>query len=316
MQGIYGIYNTISDKWYVGQSACVEKRFRSHRSALKVGKHGNPHLQAAWAAYGAEAFHFILLEEVESLASVTEREEFWLRHKRATSCGVYNLRAVADSNYGIKFSPKACANMSAAQKGKKLSPTHIANIVLGLTGREVSPETRAKLSAVHAGRRLPPEVRANMSAGQKGRKLSAEHREKIGLGNRGKKCSLETRTKMSDAQKGRVFSLEHREKLSVARTGRKMSSASCAKISAANKGKKMSPEAITRTAAWHRGRKRSPEVCANISSAGRALSSEQVEKVFTLKEKGYSPREIAITFCVSRNTVYRVLNCKGVYKRV
>lgn len=52
--GIYGIHNTVSNKWYVGQSVNIERRQRVHTWSLRgEEKSPNNHLKAAWNKYAS-----------------------------------------------------------------------------------------------------------------------------------------------------------------------------------------------------------------------------------------------------------------------
>jgi group I intron endonuclease len=161
MQGIYGIHNTVSDKWYVGQTINTETRWRLHLVALRKNTGHNTHFKAAWDKYGPAAFVFVLLEEVTDAGQLTVREEFWLQTKRATSNGVYNKRPAAGSSRGVKMPPRtaeAAARNGAARRGQKRSL-----------------EARARMSAAHIGKPLTPERNAAFSVTMKGRSQSANH---------------------------------------------------------------------------------------------------------------------------------------------
>ena len=200
MQGVCGIHNTVSDKWYVGQSVDVHARFSVHRSRLKRHTSGcSPHLQASWDKYGANVFSFVVLEEVLSREELTDREEFWIQRKKVTSAGVYNIRPASHSNFGLTCSeetrkkmsgPRPClqgipltaahrAKLSAAHRGKKLSMEHRAKISAGNTGKIRSPETRELMAAAHRGRKLSPEHCAKLSAARKKRRSSPETRARV-----------------------------------------------------------------------------------------------------------------------------------------
>ena len=60
--GIYCIENIVNGKKYVGQSVDIYKRWRTHKSELKLHKHANDYLQRAWDKYGQNAFKFYILE--------------------------------------------------------------------------------------------------------------------------------------------------------------------------------------------------------------------------------------------------------------
>ena len=61
---IYRILNIINNCAYVGQTAMVNQRIKTHKSALKNSKHSNPQLQEEYNKYGKEAFIFEVIEEL------------------------------------------------------------------------------------------------------------------------------------------------------------------------------------------------------------------------------------------------------------
>jgi group I intron endonuclease len=179
-QGIYGIHNTVSDKWYVGQSVNIEGRFRQHLYTIRgKGNATNLHLSAAGKKYGEAAFEYLVLEIVEDATILTEREEFWIHTKRNSSSGVYNMKVSADSCWGFKHSLETRSRMSAAK-----------------LGRPLSLETRVKLSVAHKGKKLSPAHCAAL----RGRKMSSANWNALQRANKGHTVSLETRAKISAAQ--------------------------------------------------------------------------------------------------------------------
>ena len=63
--GIYMIINLATGDCYVGRSKRIETRWSQHRRDLKSGMHVCHKLQEAWTTYGADAFEFTVLEEVD-----------------------------------------------------------------------------------------------------------------------------------------------------------------------------------------------------------------------------------------------------------
>lgn len=59
--GIYKIQNTKNDKFYIGSSSNVSKRWAGHRYQLRTETHTNPHLQNSWNKYGESCFIFKIL---------------------------------------------------------------------------------------------------------------------------------------------------------------------------------------------------------------------------------------------------------------
>lgn len=51
MSGVYQIYNTETNKRYIGSSIDVQRRLKEHLRNLKANRHCNQHLQNAWNRY-------------------------------------------------------------------------------------------------------------------------------------------------------------------------------------------------------------------------------------------------------------------------
>jgi group I intron endonuclease len=85
MVGIYMWFNLVNGKVYVGSSSNVPRRKSHHISKLKVGKHHNAHLQAAWNKYGQANFDFIVIEVVEDLLWLRAREHAWILRLQAAN---------------------------------------------------------------------------------------------------------------------------------------------------------------------------------------------------------------------------------------
>ena len=75
MMGVYKILNTVDNKFYIGSSINIQKRFKGHTSALNKGIHNNQYLQRAWNKYGESSFAFIVLEEVFDIGNLRDREK-------------------------------------------------------------------------------------------------------------------------------------------------------------------------------------------------------------------------------------------------
>lgn len=97
--GIYLIKNKVNNNLYVGSSKkSIRERFWSHRTFLRMNKHGNPHLQNAWNKYGEVSFEFIELEYCESNECI-EREQYYID----ALLSEYNICVIAaNSRFGCK----------------------------------------------------------------------------------------------------------------------------------------------------------------------------------------------------------------------
>jgi predicted GIY-YIG superfamily endonuclease len=70
--GVYRI--TGPGRVYIGSSDDIPRRWHSHLSQLRGGRHHNYRLQAAWAEHGEAAFAFAVIEEVADLTDLIGAE--------------------------------------------------------------------------------------------------------------------------------------------------------------------------------------------------------------------------------------------------
>lgn len=182
---VYAIRNTVSGKVYIGSSCDIRRRFRTHRGHLEKGKHHNGRLQDAWRKYGADAFVFEVVEDVEA-AGLVARETDLLREALGSAAGTYNIielplepgrkpcaeatkAKIRAANTGYQHTPEAKAKMSAAARARRRGP--------------VPDETKAKIAAAHRGSKRKPvteEVKQRIRAYQTGQKRTAEHNANLG----------------------------------------------------------------------------------------------------------------------------------------
>ncbi len=100
--GVYRIVNKITNKFYIGSSKDVEKRFKIHISLLKRGKHINNHLQNAFNIDGYDSFVFEVIEECDSKI-LLEREQHYLdNHNKSL---MYNFSKTAGGGDNISYHP-------------------------------------------------------------------------------------------------------------------------------------------------------------------------------------------------------------------
>lgn len=85
--GVYVITNQASGKVYVGCTDNLTIRTRRHELDLRRGSHSNPYLQKAWNKYSEKDFSSSILEVVEDVSNLLEREEFWIQKLGAEESG-------------------------------------------------------------------------------------------------------------------------------------------------------------------------------------------------------------------------------------
>jgi group I intron endonuclease len=104
---IYSITHIISKKRYIGSAAIVLQRWYKHKYSLRVNKHPNSHLQAAWNKYGESNFKFEIIEEC-SKDKLIEREQYWIDfYDSANTDKGYNICSVAGNTSGRRLTSEA-----------------------------------------------------------------------------------------------------------------------------------------------------------------------------------------------------------------
>jgi group I intron endonuclease len=173
-----------------------------HKSLLNGCRHHSKHLQGAWSKYGQEAFDFFVLEFLDSVDRLVEREQYWIDHFNSADPHVgYNIAPKAWSSLGRKHPPEVIALMRITRKGKKKPPfsaEHKAALSASRIGNQwgrgipKSVEHKAALSAAKLGRKNPAIAESNRR--RKGKKIapcSPEHRAKLSAAwQRRKQCQL------------------------------------------------------------------------------------------------------------------------------
>jgi len=223
---IYSIKNIKTGKLYIGSAVNVKRRWQEHRTGLRGKCHRNGRLQNAWLKYGEDSFDFVILEQINDVSLLIEREQYWMDAMKSADKKVgYNICPIAGNALGTKRTPETKAKLSRLATGNRRK---------GVKRPPRSPEWSKRISEGQKGKVLSPEHKANISAGlrasasyaasniaKRGKPVSDETRAKMSLshtGMRGQKRSTESKEKMSAWQRGkkypdRVISEETREKL-------------------------------------------------------------------------------------------------------
>lgn len=167
--GIYKIINGTNNKYYVGSSYNVFRRWKKHRSYLRKNSHPNDYLQNAWLKHGEDTFRFEIIEEVkrENLDVVEQKyldiakQQQNLSYNLAfdASCPTRNMSEKTRQ----KMSEKAIEKFKDPAQRLKLSIAKRG--IPGLSGKDHpmfgrthTPEARALISAAmkkRCGRKNP-----------------------------------------------------------------------------------------------------------------------------------------------------------------
>lgn len=175
--GIYLITCTANGKVYVGSTGNFAKRWAVHRCHLRAGKHSNRHLNFAWKKYGESSFVFSVLEQVEDPDKLTEREQHYIDALNACDCGKgFNLRSIAASNLGYRYSDEQRSRLSEALRGREISEEHRRLLSLASKGKPKGEAHKAKCRIAGIGYRHTQEARASMSKTRTGKAIPAQRK--------------------------------------------------------------------------------------------------------------------------------------------
>ena len=138
ISGIYKIENKQNGKVYIGSSKNIHKRWKQHVSELRSKQHHNYNLQNAWHEYGEENFEFEIIEIVDDINQLIDREQ---HHIDLTKC--------YDYSYGYNVNPKAGKFLSI-DRTKKIQGSRRAKTTkedaITICQRIVSGESIRKIS--------------------------------------------------------------------------------------------------------------------------------------------------------------------------
>ena len=210
--GIYCIFNFEANKAYVGQAVDLKRRFGKHLLDLRKNRHVNRPLQESWNHYGEEAFEFSLVEEVETLADLTSREQLWMDTLKV-SVNLYNLCPAAESRLGKKHTPEAIEKIRAAGQGRPMSPK--AREAIRNYNANIPEEELQRRSRAMTGRKLSPETIAKRTASRGDWKPSKEHLQALKQANTGKKMSDKTKAALREGKQAKPISDETSHRMSI-----------------------------------------------------------------------------------------------------
>ena len=134
--GVYGIFSKIDDRVYIGSATNFDLRKKTHFDKLKSNVHVNKPLQNFVNKYGIEQVEFKILAKCPSEYCI-KLEQFFLDNYQDK----FNIRIIAESNFGLKASEETKQKMSDVKRGKK--PWNAG--VSGYSRQPQSEETKQKI---------------------------------------------------------------------------------------------------------------------------------------------------------------------------
>lgn len=165
--GVYGIFSKIDDRVYIGSATNFDLRKKTHFNKLKSNVHVNKPLQNFVNKYGIENIEFKILAKCPSEYCI-KLEQFFLDNFD----NKFNIRLIAESNFGLKFSEETKQKMSIKQKQRS------KEIINNNKNRIVSEETKFKMSESGKNKIFTDKHRQNLklAAQKRSKELSEKHK--------------------------------------------------------------------------------------------------------------------------------------------
>lgn len=165
--GVYGIFSKIDDRVYIGSATNFDLRKKTHFDKLKSNVHVNKPLQNFVNKYGIENVEFRILAKCPSEYCI-KLEQFFLDNFD----NKFNIRIIAESNFGLKFSEETKQKMSIKQKQRS------KEIINNNKNRIVSEKTKSKMSKAGKNKVFTDKHRQNLklAAQKRSKELSQKHK--------------------------------------------------------------------------------------------------------------------------------------------
>lgn len=165
--GVYGIFSKIDNRVYIGSATNFDLRKKTHFDKLKSNVHVNKPLQNFVNKYGIENVEFRILAKCPSEYCI-KLEQFFLDNFD----NKFNIRLIAESNFGLKASNETKQKMSIKQKQRS------KEIIDNNKNRIVSEETKSKMSKAGKNKVFTDEHKQNLklAAQKRSKELSQKHK--------------------------------------------------------------------------------------------------------------------------------------------
>lgn len=148
IMGIYCIECILSGKKYIGSSIFITNRLGRHLSQLKHHKHCNDYLMKSFKCYGIENFQVYILEKVEDINILIDKEQYWIDFYKTYDRNFgFNFGISAKNPFlGRKHTEESKRLVSIANTGRKRSKESCLMQSKKMIGRKFSEERKRKMS--------------------------------------------------------------------------------------------------------------------------------------------------------------------------
>lgn len=115
--GIYKILSKVNNRFYIGSSKNIEKRWKRHLSNLRNNNHVNQHLQRCYNKYGKDNFIFEIIELCDE-EELLIREQYYLDYLKPYEKG-FNIGKSSSGGDNLSNNPNREEIIEKIKKGLK-----------------------------------------------------------------------------------------------------------------------------------------------------------------------------------------------------
>lgn len=182
---IYKTTNLVDGKIYIGQKKSPKFLGKGYLGSGKV-------LKQAVSKYGEDNFKVELIEEIDCVEKMDEREIYWIAQYNATNREIgYNRSKGGNVNRTMVGENNPFYGKHHSEETRKKMSEHNS---LYMLGKHHSEETKQKISDSNKGKYVSDETKKKLSE-------NAKHNDNYGM--KGKHHNDEVREKISSAKKGK-----------------------------------------------------------------------------------------------------------------
>jgi len=132
--GLYLIWNTAMNKFYIGQSNSVPTRLGSHWKELQIKRHECKPMQQDWNSLGSQHFQFISLDVHEKWANEEKRKQAELELIRLNKSVVYNILTPVKAKKNqykkpVRFKDTTYASIAEAARMQNIGETQVRRLL-------------------------------------------------------------------------------------------------------------------------------------------------------------------------------------------
>jgi len=212
--GIYQWKNLTTEELYVGSSVDLGSRKRQHLHALRKNKHHSQYFQRSYNIHGEDNFQFSILEIVEDITLLPEREQHYIDKLKPK----YNSALFAEK-------PPMLGRKHTQETKDKILKTKEERG--GFKHTQQTIERMLKTKEENGTFKRSEETKQKISKGNKGKKRTEEQKQALSAALKGKPGAMlgkKLTPEQVEKLKNREITPEHRTNLSKAWDRRRVES--------------------------------------------------------------------------------------------